>query len=377
MKILINASTLKTAGGLNVAVNLFEELCKRADDNNYLVVVPPNREYDRFSSDKMQLLTVPKHLNFIGARIILDHIWLPTIAKKYNPDVIFSMGNFAVPVTKWRQAVLLQWAYAVYPNGDFWNKMPVMEAVSRRLRVHLFKVRLKYADLVFPQTRTIASRLSEQYGNDIQDIEVVPNAFRGSFDLITSRRSSGFDFSVRTLLYLTKYYPHKNVEILIEVGKRIRELSLPYRILITIDELQGSNASKFIKNIRKNKLGGIIEAIGYVSQDKVIELYQRTDAIIFPTLLESYSAVYVDAMKLGLPIFTSDRDFAWEICGDAAFYFNPHDSEDILQKLNDGFNNPLELERKVEIGLKLIKSMKSWEEVAVNYLKGLEKLAPN
>ena len=40
-----------------------------------------------------------------------------------------------------------------------------------------------------------------------------------------------------------------------------------------------------------------------------------------PTLLETSSATYPEAMAMGLPIVTTDLDFARDVCGPAARYF--------------------------------------------------------
>ena len=63
------------------------------------------------------------------------------------------------------------------------------------------------------------------------------------------------------------------------------------------------------------------------------KLYNQADAMFLPTLLETFSASYPEAMKMERPILTSDLDFAKDICGDAALYFNPLDSYDIANKI--------------------------------------------
>ena len=44
-------------------------------------------------------------------------------------------------------------------------------------------------------------------------------------------------------------------------------------------------------------------------------------------------------MQFGLPILTSDRDFARHICQDAALYFDPLDADSVARSMarRDGF----------------------------------------
>ncbi len=47
------------------------------------------------------------------------------------------------------------------------------------------------------------------------------------------------------------------------------------------------------------------------------QLYQTCDFLLLPTILETFSGTYPEAMAMGLPIITTDLDFAHEICQDA------------------------------------------------------------
>ena len=69
-------------------------------------------------------------------------------------------------------------------------------------------------------------------------------------------------------------------------------------------------------------------------------LYAGVDAVVLPSLLESFSGVYVEAMALGVPIITSDRDFAHVVCGDAAIYVDPTDPGAIAQAIARLASNP-------------------------------------
>jgi glycosyltransferase involved in cell wall biosynthesis len=47
------------------------------------------------------------------------------------------------------------------------------------------------------------------------------------------------------------------------------------------------------------------------------------DAVIFPSLLECFSATPLEAMVMGKPLFASDRPFNREVCHSHAHYFDP------------------------------------------------------
>lgn len=81
--------------------------------------------------------------------------------------------------------------------------------------------------------------------------------------------------------------------------------------------------------IKSRGLEDSIINVGPLSQQDLGAFYKHCDALVMPTRLESFSGTYLEAMHFGMPILTSDLDFAHEVCGDAALYFNPWNAESI------------------------------------------------
>jgi glycosyltransferase involved in cell wall biosynthesis len=102
-------------------------------------------------------------------------------------------------------------------------------------------------------------------------------------------------------------------------------------------------------------------------------LYKQCDALLMPTLLESFSGTYVEAMYHKKTIFTSDFDFAKVVCRDVAFYFNPFDENDILIQLEKAFNNMNLLQQKTDKAFRIVNEMDSWKDTMNKYLEIIEK----
>lgn len=89
--------------------------------------------------------------------------------------------------------------------------------------------------------------------------------------------------------------------------------------------------------IKSRGLEDSIINVGPLSQQDLGAFYKHCDALVMSTRLESFGT-YLEAMHFGMPILTSDLDFAHEVCGDAALYFNPWNAESI----RDAILNPEE-----------------------------------
>jgi glycosyltransferase involved in cell wall biosynthesis len=67
----------------------------------------------------------------------------------------------------------------------------------------------------------------------------------------------------------------------------------------------------------------MIVNVGKLSSQECPKYYQQSDCVFLPTVLETFSASYLESMAMSRPIITSDLNFARDICEDAATYFEP------------------------------------------------------
>ena len=376
IKIVVNAVSLRSAGGRSVAIN-FLRACQNSSRSFLLEVFAPAQSgYEDCASSRIRIHIVPDWINKSWLRPVTDEHWLTRRIDDLNPDVIFSMGNFAVPSTR-KQVVLFMWPYATYPDGEVWNRMSWKDIRSRRAKIATFRRRLKYADIVAAQTQTSADRLRKYYP-EINDLRVVPTAVAlNTFQLPLdgARKDFNWDDPRKKLLCLTRYYPHKNLEVFIELARLIKFHQKPYTIITTISRNQHPGVDQFLELIDEDGVQGVVQNIGVVPMDEVPALYQATDGLLLPTLLESFSGTYVDAMHMKKPIFTSDRDFARDVCGEAAFYFDPLSAGHILETLDSAFDSPDRVRALCNRAYERVRTFPDWNEVASMYLDLLEQTA--
>jgi glycosyltransferase involved in cell wall biosynthesis len=285
--------------------------------------------------------------------------------KNLDIDVIFNMSSFAIK-TDIKQVFLFQWPYAVYPESSVWKMMDIKSYLIRKIKLFMFKKNLKYINTMIAQTDTMKKRLEKLY--NIKSIKIVPNAV--SIDNIDGGEYKDFKLpNGIKLLYLTYYYPHKNLEIFIPLAKRIKNQNLNFKIVITIDENQHQKAKELLENIKKEKLEDVIINLGSIEMKNIPSLYKQVDGLLMPTLLESFSGTYIEAMYHKIPIFTSNIDFATTVCKDVAFYFDPFNEKDILNKLKIAFNSKNKINEKIEKGYQIVRDMDTWNDTTEKYLK--------
>jgi len=368
--IFINGLNAKAGGGKSILNNYLLLLNESTLKYRYIVLVPALNEYKKYSSEKINIIAMPELFNNNLYYPLFYNYYFNKILRKYNVDVVLNLADIPIK-TKIKQIFLFDWSYAVYPDSIVWKMMDFKSWLSRKSKLFFFKKNLKYIDVMLAQTSTMKVRLQDIYG--IDNIKIVPNAV--SLDNLQSHASNHFNLPAgKKLLYLTHYYPHKNLEVLIPLAKKIKKAGLTYKLITTIDRNQHKGARLFLETVEKSYLEDTIINIGPVSMENVPSLYRQCDALLMPTLLESFSGTYVEAMFHKIPILTSELDFASGVCGDAAIYFNPLDHCDILEKMILLFNNEELLEAKIEAGINVLNSLPDWRKTFEMYNESIDLL---
>lgn len=333
MNVLLNASTVKYGGGLSTILNFLHAFKRPASWEKVILIAPDIAQYKDLKNSGFHFIPVSELLLKKALRFYLLNFWIGSIIKKEEIDFVFSLGNLPLR-TKKKQALLFDNPFATLDN--FKNlKLSKTDIVIHKLRQRMFFCRIKYLDLIFPQTEVQQHKLEGLFPELL--IRIIPN----SYPLITSEKVCQPLISANTeisLLVFSKYYRHKNFEILLSLGKIIHENKSTYRIYLTLNETD-KRAKRLLKKIEKAGLQSILINLGEIPPCNIEDFYKQFDGVLLSTLMESFSMLYAEALKFKKIIFTSDRDFAHDALGDNAIYFDPFDANSIYKAINSYFSD--------------------------------------
>lgn len=358
---LINAHNVIKGGGINVVISIIDSFL---EENDHFILVIPGLSIYRDFIKKLPNYKKAKISEIVYSKPGLSRFiykWyvnkyqLPKLIKKWQILKVFSLGNIGFASAA-KQLVLVQNAYATLTDNRIWERIPFKQRLYLKFMQKQILKNLKHADVIAIQTQTMRNNIKKLLGIRDEQTVIHPNVIRTDMFNTHSRieeRSDKYKF-----LFLSKLFPHKNFEILEPLAERITNESLPVTITLTLDnnipseKLLADRLLKLFPSVFKNQ--------GLVAYNNLPEIYAAHDAIFFPTLLESFSATYIEAMAFGKTIVTSDLEFAREICGDLAFYFNPFDVSSAFETI------------------KLLLCDKHTREIKISaYKKKLEELSGN
>lgn len=358
--IFINGIAAKVGGGKSILNNYLALLVNsNPEGHSYFILCPDKMDYEKYETEYIHIISVNPLLNTTLLLPFTYRFIVTKLINNFNIDIIFNLADVPI-VTKVSQIFLFDWSYAIYPESVVWDMMDLKGKIIRKYKLFLFERNIKYIDIVAAQTMAAKKRLENHF--NLANVPIIPNAV--SIDNLSGGEHLDFDLPKgKKLLYLTQYYQHKNIEIFLPLARLIKDLSLDYKLILTISSQQHILAEKFLNEVKSHQLDDVIINVGPVDMKHVPSLYKQSDALLMPTLLESFSGTYVEAMFHEIPIFTSDLDFARGVCGEGATYFDPFDEEDILSKLELIFNDSDKNSNQIERASKVLKELPDWPQV--------------
>jgi glycosyltransferase involved in cell wall biosynthesis len=375
MKFVVEALGLTVAGGKQLALNLLERLAENKS-HQFVFLVPDSPGYANLARSGAKCVVCRHRFGLAGRSHLLNHV-VRHVCIRERANALLCLGNFPPRATACPTVVLLQNAWIVRSDRVAERRHTLRE------RLVISYGRRRYRTLprrthILVQTPVMRDHLCRRFGIDPCRVAVIPNAIPFPLEPdAPSRRQTPLDPAKPfTFLCLARYYAHKNIKILLDAIQHLPLLTRDRaRCLLTIAPEQHPRAARLLRQLATRHLGTSITNLGPVPAEQLPALFRGADALILPTLLESHSRTYLEAMHFGLPIATSDRDFGRHACRDAALYFDTHDARHVAkamaQLMEDG-----ELRRRlVESGRGIIAQAPGWNDLAARFTRALERAA--
>jgi len=189
-------------------------------------------------------------------------------------------------------------------------------------KIIFFKL-IKKMNLVIFQTPTI-EKISKKYFNGIPT-KIIPFINLNNINIVINKYKN--KNSQKILFYPSDGYEHKNHLRLIEAFINLANQNIYPKLILTIDENQFKPLINFLDDtIVKYKLD--IENHGVLSLEEVYKIYSNIDALIYPSLNESFGIPLLEAKKFKLPIIAPELDYVRDSV-DPDFVFDPNSSVSI------------------------------------------------
>lgn len=366
--VLINCSNLHTGGGVAVATSFLDCISRDANDGVFDIHVLCSTEVHN------NLISLNVDLQFFSSYVVKDFYGISALWKGlgqrlkgfdavftvFGPSYDFSFGvnhivGFAQP-------------NIIYPDNPVFRNLRIKDKILTKMKYFVQELFFWKAKSIIVELEHVRRGLKHKPRFRDKKIDVVESAVHSVYSdkkrwhkLNLPEAEGGLKIGI-----ISRNYPHKNLKVLPGVKKILSEqYELDVSFYVTFTEKEWRSCSV---RFRENVIN-----VGGLNLAQCPTFYSRMDGVIFPSLLECFSAVPIEAMKVKRPIFASDLDFIHDVCGAHAEYFDPLDESSIAKAVFDYFSLSEEIRlEKVFLAHEFVKRFPGPEIRARRYLKLIE-----
>ncbi len=203
-------------------------------------------------------------------------------------------------------------------------------------------------------------------------VTVIYNGFEKKTESISDKEIlEKFNISPKKyVLYVGTLQPRKNITTLIRAFNDYYKTHEGLKLVIV--GKKGWLYDEIFDEVKSLNLSSQVVFTDFIPDEEVIVLYKNAWVFVMPSLYEGFGIPMLEAMAYGCPVISSQNSSLPEIGGEACLYFDPKDSNDLIDKW-------YQLAASKEIYNKLIKAGKnrlalfSWKRCAYETLELLKK----
>lgn len=362
---LIFSGNIHTGGGVQVAVSFIQELVeynpKELCSTDLWISSMVECELNRLSVSCSAFHQV-KVVDFYG----LNKPKGIRFDRKYNRCfVVFGPIYYSLNAKEYIVGFAQPWI--AYANNDVYRKLKIVKRIGSRIKFFIQDMLFRrYDHLVVEHQHVKDALIKKGYS---MPISVVSNSYASVFNQPENWAPlifPVFNDEAPIVGFLGRAYPHKNLDILVCVNELLlRRYGTIVNFIFTLNENE-------MNSLGFDRVHNFYTT-GPISLVQCPSFYQKIDALIFPSLLECFSATPIEAMVMRKPILTSDYPFVSEICHEAATYFDANNAEDIARAIYELFANPEKIALQIEIGAQLASQIPTTQQRAKAYWQCLTK----
>lgn len=246
--------------------------------------------------------------------------------RQFEPDLVHVFFSFPTGGVLWLHRFFMRQPYVIsLLGGDVPGFLPEETDFYHRL-IKPFTLGLwRHAAAIVPNSK----RLGELARNTLEaDYPVITNGVDISLFTPAGRKPS----KIIRMVFVGRLVPQKGLDVLLESLGLIKDKLPPWRLTIVGD---GALKEQYLNMASRYALSENIAWLGWVSLEKLPEIYNNHDIFVLPSRYEGMPSVVVQAMACGCAVLACNVYGVDELVtdGNTGRIAKIDDPEDLAEKL--------------------------------------------
>ena len=326
MKIIaVSGINLYEGGPLSVYYDFLDSIIASGYDKKYKIIAFVHRKqlFDKYE-DKVQIVELPKSRRSYIHRLYYEFYFFKKISKHVDVDIWISLHD-------------------ITPNVNARKVYTYCHNVSPFIEKNIKNIRYSFTNVVFSYLYKYIYRLNIKHATSIiVQTNWMRNAFLKMYpikNVIVAKPDIKIDYQVKKISrcvqkkrFIFPAFPRyfKNFEIICEAAREIDATKA--EIILTLDGSENAYSRALLKKYSDVKS---ISWIGLQSREKIYELYNDVDCLIFPSMMETWGLPISEFKITQKDMIIIDLPYARETLGEYmhALFFKPKNVESLRERI--------------------------------------------
>ncbi len=306
--------------------------------------------------------------------IVADIPWYSSKEQMYLPKILNNLDVDVMHFPHWNVPLIYNKPYVVTIHDLLLRHQKNSSKSSTRSLVHRVTKRVGYravlshaikgAKAISVPTQFVADDVTYFYPSQKNKIVVTGE---GVSDL-QNDGSNGPDFEY--LLYVGSSYPHKRLDLLLEIWKDISEKYPDMHLVIA------GETDVFMQRIKTMSESMNLMRVhfeGRVSDGMLRVLYENAKAFVFPSEFEGFGLPPLEALALGTPVISSDSRPMPDVLGTkGVVYFKSGSRDDMINAVKAVVDNSDSMRNQAKIAGDDFREKYTWKNASERTLEAYD-----
>ncbi len=324
--IIISAVNFVEGGPLSILKKCVEELLRFNAENQYKIYVLVHSKALLSEYNGIECIEYNKAKKNWLIRLYYEYFEFKHLSKKLKPKVWISLHDITPNVR-------VEYLYTYMHNpSPFYQKRKSAQLNWKfnlfvKFYKYLYKFNVKSNTAVIVQQNWFRDRIAELCCLPKEKI-IVAYPEQNASDVLS------YDGNYNKAQFFYNAFPRdfKNFEIICDACDILEKqrFDVDWNVYLTIDGTENNYSKQIVEKYKDNKH---IHFIGLISRNKCEEYYRGSEALIFPSTLETWGLPISEFKMYGKKMILADLPYAHEASSDANLvsFFEPYNAQQLAE----------------------------------------------
>ena len=379
MNVGINASNIKSVGGISHIYNLIYHLrkdYKKKYSINKIIIWSSSTAYKNLKHLKRKdiIINQIKYDNIIY-NLFWKIFYLNFLLKKNNCDIFFSLDG--IVLRKFKKIVVLYQNLIPFNYQEIINYGFTFQTLKNFFTYYLYKISSMYADGYIILNNYGAKLIQSKLGY-LQNKKIIPHGVSEEFYKIKRKR---YNNKYLDIIYISPIDHYKHQWNVIEAIRQLNDSGFAIKLRLVGPVSNKQSYSNLYNQLKKtNNKKKLVFYYGSRNKKTIAKLMRRSDIYLFASSCESFGLTLLEGMASDLVVLSSKKSGLNLTSENKGLYFDPLDVGSIKKSILNYINLDTKIRDKNAKDTKKIAKKYSWKNTSnltFNFLSKIKNSKSN